>query len=53
MRFWTIFTILFVNVLICMIPVSTTSIIVTLVGAFTSPLVVFMLPGYLFYDQVS
>ena len=36
-----------------MIPADTTSIIVTLVGAFTSPLVVFMMPGYLFYDQVS
>ena len=52
-RLWTIFIILLVNVILCMIPVSTTSIIVTLVGAFTSPLVIFMLPGYLFYDQVS
>ena len=52
-RLWTIFIILFFNVILCMIPVSTTSIIVNLVGAFTSPLVIFMLPGYLFYDQVS
>ena len=52
-RLWTIFIILFFNVLLCMIPVSTTSIIVTLVGAFTSPLVIFILPGYLFYDYVS
>ena len=30
---------------------NTTQIIVTLVGAFTSPLVIFVLPGYLFFDH--
>jgi amino acid permease len=30
-----------------------TSIIVTLVGAFTSPMVIFIIPGYLFYDFAS
>lgn len=44
---------LIINALLCMVPAATTAIIVTLVGAFTSPLVVFMLPGYLFYDHVS
>lgn len=52
-HFWTIFSLLLVNAFICMVPASTTAIIVTLVGAFTSPLVVFMLPGYMFYDYVK
>lgn len=38
------------NTAICMIPFPTTEIVVTLIGAFTSPLVIFVLPGYLFYD---
>ena len=52
-RFWTILILLIINAGICMIPASTTAIIVTLVGAFTSPLVTFILPGYLFYDHMS
>ena len=52
-RFWTLFTLLLVNVVISMIPMSTIAIIVTLVGSYTSPLVIFMLPGYLFYNHVS
>ena len=52
-HFWTIFALLLMNAFFCMVPAGTTSIIVTLVGAFTSPLVVFMLPGYMFYDYVK
>ena len=52
-RFWTLFVLLLVNVVISMIPMSSIAIIVTLVGSYTSPLVIFMLPGYLFYNHVS
>ena len=52
-HFWTIFILLVVNACISMIPGESTAIIVTLVGAFTSPLVVFMLPGYLYFDHVG
>ena len=53
LRFWTLFVLLLVNVVISMIPVSSIAIILTLVGSYTSPLVIFMLPGYLFYNHVS
>ena len=52
-HYWTVLLLLIINALICIVPASTTSIIITLVGAFTSPLVVFILPGYLFYDHLS
>ena len=45
--------ILGINTVLCIIPVPTTQIVVTLVGAFTSPLVIFVLPGYLFYDHLQ
>ena len=41
------------NTIICMIPYPTTNIVVTLVGAFTSPLFQFIVPGYLYYDQLK
>ena len=40
------------NTVIVMVPFPTTSVVITLVGAFTSPLVIFILPGYLYYDQL-
>ena len=47
----TMIVLLVLNTIIVMIPFPSTQIIVTLVGAFTTPLVIFILPGYLFYDQ--
>ena len=49
----TMVILLSINTILCMIPLHTTQIVVTLVGAFTSPLVIFVLPGYLFYDQLK
>lgn len=49
-KFTTMVLLLSINTIICMIPLQTTQIVVTLVGAFTSPLVIFVLPSYLFYD---
>ena len=38
------------NALLCMSSAATTDIVITAVGSFTSPLVLFVLPSYLFYD---
>ena len=49
-RFITITVILLLNALFCCIPNSEiTMIIVSLVGSLTQPLVIFVLPGYLYY----
>ena len=42
---------LLINTGISMVPPQANSIILNLVGALTAPLVMFMLPGYLFYDH--
>lgn len=52
-KYITVAILLTLNAAICSIPYSLTSIIVTLVGAFTSPLVIFVIPGYLFYNYAS
>lgn len=44
---------LLINTCLCAIPHNSTSTIVALIGAFTSPLVIFILPGYLFYNFAS
>ena len=53
-RYITIISILLFNAGLCCIPNSQiTSIIVALVGSLTSPLVIFVLPGYLFYKHAK
>ena len=50
-RMLIIVILLLSNTAISMVPPYANSIILNLVGAFTAPLVMFMLPGYLFYDH--
>ena len=50
-RFFTILILLTCNTGLCMLPYSTTQIIITMIGSITSPLVIFMLPGFLFYSH--
>ena len=38
------------NALLCMSSAATTDIVITAIGSFTSPLVLFVLPGYLYYN---
>ena len=52
-KFIIMLILLSINTILCIIPVSTTQIVVTLFGSFTSPLVIFVIPGYLFYDQLQ
>lgn len=47
----TISVLMLTNLILSEIPYMMTQIIVSLVGSFTSPMVIFMLPGYLFYDH--
>ena len=46
---WIIAILMFANALLCMSSAATTDIVITAVGSFTSPLVLFVLPGFLFY----
>ena len=50
-KFITILILMFVNLLFVLLPISILGVIVTIVGAFTSPLVIFILPGYLYYNH--
>ena len=50
-RIITVLILMFVNLLFVLLPISILGVIVTVVGAFTSPLVIFILPGYLFYNH--
>ena len=52
-RVITIVLLLCLNMGLCMIKASTTSMLITVFGSFTSPLVIFALPGYLFYHYAS
>ena len=47
---WIIAGLMVANALLCMTSTATTDIVITAVGSFTSPLVLFVLPGYLFQN---
>lgn len=44
---------LLINAAVCVAYYQLITIIVTLVGALTSPMVIFIIPGYLFYDYAG